>query len=192
MISREFQGRLTVPPTRRTAQGDPVAVDYSVTKGHPVCSQSGQELLPGETCYSALLENDEGFERRDFSPAAWEGQDPSTFFSYWRPRVATPEEKKKLVVDVEAFYTFFAQLAGEADPRRVLFRYFVALILVRRRVLRLDAIEKGADGDELLLFDRRTQEEVRVGCPPADRSALDEVQQQLEQIFDCQVGLDDL
>ena len=169
-----------------------MAVDWSIGRGTSVCRQSGQVLEPGTRIYSGLLETPEGFERADYALETWEAVEKDGLFSYWKTVVPDPDAPRRLVVDVEAFYTFFCHLADVEEPRKLLFRHFIALILVRRRALRLDDLERGPEGDVLVLYDRRRQETVTVHCPPASREDLEEVQQQLEQIFDCQIGLDDL
>lgn len=167
-----------------------MAVDWEIGKGSRTCSVTGRELAVGETYYSALLEGNETFTRVDFSPEAWEACDTSKFFSCWRTKVHPPEEekKKRLVIDVEAFYTFFTSLESADEPHRKLFRYLVALLLVRKRQLRLDGTEKAPDGEYLVLFDRRADAEVRVFSPTVTDEQIQEAQNAINQIFECQVG----
>lgn len=166
-------------------------VDWKVQKGGRACSVNGRELTEGEAYFSALQDEGKTFARYDFSPEAWSEADKSYFFSFWRSRVPMAgEKKKKLVIDIEAFYMFFSQLAAEEETHKQVFRYLVALILTRKRVLRLLEVEKAPEGDTLLLFDNRAKQEIRVFCPEASREELHEAQEQLNQIFECQMGLD--
>ena len=167
-------------------------VDWQVAKPTRQCAASGRDLEEGEIYYSALKEEGEEFMRLDYSADAWPEMDKTPFFSFWRSRVPPENVKKRLVIDVEAFYTFFCNLDDPAEPHRILFRYLVALILTRKRVLRLDEIEKGPDGEALLLYDRRAEKQVAVACPEADVEQLTDAQEQLNQIFECQFDPDDM
>lgn len=167
-----------------------MAVDWDVTKTTHACSVSGRPLEEGETYFSALQDEGKQFVRYDFSPEAWAECDKAAFFSYWRTTVRPAAEKRRLVIDVEAFYIFFSQLVGSDEDHRQLFLYLVALILVRKRVLRLEAIEKTPEGEFLALYDRRAENDVRVRVPDATDDELREAQASLDQIFDCQTGVE--
>ena len=169
-----------------------MTADWTISKSSHACSVTGKTFEVGDDYYSALQENDDSFARFDFSPEAWENTDKSRFFSFWRAKVTPENEKKKLVIDVEAFYTFFASLEEAESENKRLFRYLVALILTRKRVLRLDEIEKTPEGDYLILFDRRADKEHRVFSPEATEEQLIEVQENLNQIFECRISQDDM
>lgn len=165
-----------------------MTVDWQVGKNSRVCSASGREIDVGEEHYSALIESPEGFIRQDFSVDAWGDVDKSGFFSFWKTRAHEKDEKKKrLVIDTEAFYTFFCSLMETEEEDKILFRYLVSLILTRKRILRLDDIQKTPDGDVLVLYDRRTETTVRVDCPEVTQDELAEAQETLNQIFECQI-----
>ncbi len=162
---------------------------WEVSKHRRVCSASRRPLAVGEEHYSALREGGETFVREDYALEAWEDVDKSAFFSYWRTRVPDEEEKRKrLIIDIEAFYAFFLSLHEAQEAHRQIFRYLAALILVRKRVLRLDDIEKHEEGETLRLFDHRAKAPVTVFAPPATVEELAEAQEALNQIFDCQTG----
>lgn len=171
-----------------------VSVDWQVGKSTRQCAVTGRSLEIGEEYYSALREEGELFLRSDFSLEGWEQADKAPFFSYWRSTVQpeTDDKKRRLVIDVEAFYTFFRNLEGAEEPRKQLFRYLLSLILIRKRFLALRGIEKSDDGDCLVLWDRREEKEHRVPSGNATPEALQEAQDSLNQIFECQIGAEDL
>ncbi|MBN2712711.1 MAG: hypothetical protein JXR97_09835 [Planctomycetes bacterium] len=169
-----------------------MSADWQVSKSTCVCSATQKQIEVGETYYSALIEENEGFSRKDYSVEAWNDIDKSDFFSFWKTKVKAEDEKKKLVIDVEAFYTFFANLMEKQNESKILFSYLVTLILVRKRILRLDEIEKGPDGDALMVYDRRADKTFRVDCPEVSDEQLEEAQKSLNEIFECTIGSDDL
>lgn len=163
--------------------------NWEVGRSQRMCAVTGKVFEDGDEYFSALREQGESFSRQDFSPAAWQEQDKSLYFSFWRTRLQKGERKKnKLVIDVEAFYTFFRSLEGEEATGRQIFRYLVALMLVRKRVLRLEEVEKHPEGETLILFDTRTKEECRVPAPAATEEQLATAQEELNQIFECGGG----
>ncbi len=166
-----------------------MVVDWQVAKSRHVCEVTGRELAVGEEYFSALKEDGDGFSRLDCSIDAWDRIDQDELFSFWRTRVQarTEENPRRLRIDVEAFYTFFRNLVDSEEERHQVFLYLVALILTRKRALRLDEIEKTPDGDYLMLYDRRADARVRVFCPEVSDNELQAAQEQLNQIFECQV-----
>ena len=119
-----------------------------------MCAATGEPLEPGAVCVTALCEHehDEGFDRKDFSEAAWEaGARPERLFSYWRSTVPEPSEKKRVFVDDEVLMQIFERLAHDDRPQRIAFRFVLALVLLRKRKLRM--VGRSIDGErEVWLF----------------------------------------
>lgn len=164
-----------------------MAEEWRISRGSKACAATGEAIEAGEPFYSALVEDGDGFRRRDFSAAAWPGVDKTSFFSYWKTKGWNPKDGDKApVVDYQRLLSFFDDLAGAEEPHRRLFRYVVALMLSRRRILRLDAVEKKPDGDFLLLHDRRGPATVEVFAPEATTEHLRDVQDRLNKLFDLE------
>ena len=117
---------------------------------------------------------DERLQRRDYTPAAWESGPGSCVLSpesargeaggkidglrvlgFWRGVMPEPGESKRRFIDDRALTDLFEQLGeggeggGEPDhlsPKRAAFRYVLALILVRKRLLRLEPGGGGGPG----------------------------------------------
>lgn len=164
--------------------------DWHVQRATRRCAATERPLEPGETYYSALVEEGDSFKRLDFSLAAWPEQDTSGFFSFWRTRL--PEETeapRRRFVDTAVIHAFFTRLEEEESPAKQTFRYLLALILIRKRFLRLDGIERDAAGEYLAVHDRRRDRALQVRNPEPSAEALATAQQELGCIFD--MDLDD-
>ncbi|MHC5113499.1 MAG: hypothetical protein ACYTGP_03615 [Planctomycetota bacterium] len=112
---------------------------YQVSRSTGVCAATGEPLEPGGECVATLCEQSEGegFDRQDFSVEAWEaGERPERLFSFWRTTVPVPGEKRKLLVDDSVLMDLFERLADDERPQRKAFRFVLALILMRKRLLR--------------------------------------------------------
>jgi len=96
-------------------------------------------------------EEDEGFDRLDFSLEAWEsGHRPPRLFSFWKTKVAVGETRQKVFVDDEVLIDLFQRLADDQRPQRRAFRFVLTLILMRKRLLRFI----GSERDETSGLDR--------------------------------------
>jgi hypothetical protein len=125
-------------------------MDYQFQPNSRRCAVSGRELQVGERFYSALVEEERRFVRKDFSVEAWKGP-PTGAFSFWTGRVHVSTDKVRPRFDDDLLEDCFHRLHGDIEPGRINFRYVVALLLLRRRRLRYDA-SRIVDGVETITF----------------------------------------
>jgi hypothetical protein len=112
--------------------------DWEINRPLGQCCGSGRKIESGEEYYGALVETEQGLQRRDFSHEYWEREKPPVY-CFWRTKLAAPNEKKQLFVSDDMLMAFFERLANEADPEKVNFRFVLALVLMRKRRLKYDA-----------------------------------------------------
>jgi hypothetical protein len=113
---------------------------------------------PPEAHVEAVAEGEKGkkaaeaaapspFVRVDFCVKCWgEGKRPEapmTMFSFWKTTVPTPQHKKKLLVDDSVLVDVFQRMEGKNEPQEVRFRFVLALILMRKRLLKYEGMEEG-------------------------------------------------
>lgn len=169
-----------------------VGVDWEIAKSRRTCSITGRTLDIGEVYYSAIREEKDSFLREDFSLEAWETIDPSRFYSYWRAKVRDESRKKPPTVDLEAIYAFFASLEKGEERSKKIFRYLLALFLIRKRLLRLDRTEETSEGDLLHVTDLRSHRSLTIVAPKATSEELEEAQGMFLRIFECPLATPDL
>ncbi|MHC4991300.1 MAG: hypothetical protein ACYTGC_09995 [Planctomycetota bacterium] len=112
---------------------------YQVARPTGHCAATEEPLEPGQECIATLCEreDDEGFDRLDFSIDAWEaGHRPPRLFSHWRTVLPEASARRKLLVDDEVLLELFERLSEDERPQRVAFRFVLGLILLRKRKLR--------------------------------------------------------
>lgn len=122
--------------------------DWEIKKPLGQCYGTQEPFEPGQDYYAALVETDQGLERRDFSIPYWQQHTPAVY-CFWKTRMASPEQKKKLFVDDEMLMAFFDRLAEETDPEKINFRFVLTLILMRKRKLKYEGSQTDAAGREL-------------------------------------------
>lgn len=113
--------------------------DYQVARPTGRCSATDRPLVPGAAYIATLCErpDDDGLDRKDFSMEAWEaGTRPEGLFSYWKAIVPAHDEKPRLLVDDTVLMDLFERMASDQRPQRVAFRFVLALILMRKKLLR--------------------------------------------------------
>lgn len=164
---------------------------YPVHRSTGVCAATGRALVPGEACIAVLVDRDgaKGLQRIDFATEAWDsGARPEVgarVFGFWRARVGTEAEPRAAMMSDAELLDLFEELAGAAEHKQVVFRYVLALLLVRRRSLRLMGsrpgvvlvLPKGAEGPPLEVTD-----------PGMDEAAAGEAIEQLTQVVAPEAG----
>jgi len=166
-----------------------MAKEYNIAKTTGQCCSCEQQLLPGSEIVTTIWESDEeDFQRKDFCAACWDAQRPEDGrgpFGVWRGRVPDAKEKKKLFVDDELLINFFERLDGTDDAGRVNFRFVLALILMRKKLLVYDRSDKGDDGVERwTMHFKGSDQKHNVVDPRMDEEKIAEVSERLGEILE--------
>ncbi|MDX1946823.1 MAG: hypothetical protein SFU86_15585 [Pirellulaceae bacterium] len=159
-------------------------LDFEIQRCSRKCRVTGRELAQGEICYSALVAEGAEVVRRDFSAEAWTGP-PEGSVGWWKTIVADPNAGRLQWAPNDVMQNYFDRL--EADPTAADIRYVLALLMVRRRIARVERTEEDAAGQKtLVVFCPRTEREYRVPecLPSAERAAA--IQQQLADLLQMQ------
>ena len=156
--------------------------DWEITRPLGECAGSGKKIENGQEYYGALVETEQGLERRDFSVEFWEQARPSVF-CFWKSRLAAADQKKKLFVDDEMLMAFFERLASETDPDKVNFRFVLALVLMRKRRLKYDSTGTEADREIWCLRVTGDKQIVEVINPHLDEEQIEQLSSQIGQIL---------
>src|SRR3954452_8536939 len=120
-------------------------LDFEVQRCTRCCAATERALEPGDECYSVLEIAGADVVRKDYSPEAWKGA-PDAAFGWWKSRVPEPTAKKIKLAPNDVLLELFDQLADKSKQQDL--RYVLALLLVRRRVLRVDVTnESRHEGD---------------------------------------------
>ncbi|MHC4871743.1 MAG: hypothetical protein ACYTFY_07850 [Planctomycetota bacterium] len=159
--------------------------DWQVEKGKKMCSPCEHIFEENEKYFSALVEREEHFARDDYCLGCWDGAEKEEFFSFWKTRMPDDnEEPKRRFVDTQVIYMFFTKLEDAESTEKLLFRYLLCLILIRKRFLRLDDFLKEDDGEYLMIWDRKAEKILKIYNPEVTEEHLIEAQKELSCIFD--------
>jgi hypothetical protein len=157
-------------------------MEYEVQRSTKHCATTGREFAPGEEFFSALIAEGADLRRLDFSREAWQGPPPGTI-GWWKSQVPGRPNARQRRAPNEILLQVFDELAEQPDRHDM--RYVLALLLVRRRVMRLEEEQHDARGREILVLycpRRETNYEVPVVMPEPARA--DEIQQELAKLLE--------
>lgn len=118
------------------------------------CVRCGADLRPGERLFSAIYVEGDDLLRRDFCPACWPEACGGNEFSFWAsvvPEPANEETRKKkrieALLNTEMLLDILREMADAPDPRKRRFRFVLALMIMRRKKLKLVEITQKKLGE---------------------------------------------
>ena len=136
----------------------------------------------GPHYFSALIQAPEGLVRTDFCADCFRDRRPADVYYFWKTAVSTggPVVKKQAPVDIDFVLDFFKRLEGEMAPQRVAFRYILALMLTRKKLLLADGKTRDAQGTEMQLYrEKRGGQQHRVYAPELNPDEIIAVTEEL-------------
>lgn len=156
--------------------------DYQIQPNTRRCSVTGRDLQPGETFFTALLEEGDHFLRKDFSGEAWRGP-PQGTFSFWTGKVPQAQDSFKPRFDDDLLEECFHRLDGQTEPGRVNFRYVVGLLLMRRKRLKFERVIKEGNDERICVICTRTGEKFQVTNPRLTDEEMAQVQEEVFKVL---------
>jgi len=156
-------------------------LDFEIQRCSRRCSVTGRELKDGEAYYSALVAKGGDVVRLDFAADSWTGP-PEDAIGWWKAIVVDPSIGRMHWAPNDVMLSYFERLAE--DPAAEDARYVLALLLVRRRIARVERTETDATGRQMLvLYCPRNETEYQVSevLPTPERAAA--IQAQLADLL---------
>ena len=98
---------------------------------------------------SALIAAGAELKRCDYSVQAWQGPPPGTV-GWWKSQMPDQRARAPIGRPNDVLLNFFDELAAQPDKQDM--RYVLALLLVRRRVLRMEEEQRDEAGHERLML----------------------------------------
>jgi hypothetical protein len=160
---------------------------WKIEKGPGRCVKSNVEIREGDPYYAVLFEDGESFRREDYAIDAWQGQ-PEGAYCFFKTKMPIKEKKKKLLIDDDMLVEFFKRLGSETQPTKLQFRFVLALILMRKRILKYDETECDGDREYWLMRLRKEEKPRRVLNPKLTDDEIEGVSTQLGAILHGDMG----
>jgi hypothetical protein len=165
-------------------------LDFEVQRSTRRCAATNRPLEPGEFAYSVLEVHGAEVIRKDFCSEAWT-QPPTSTIGWWKSRIPQPTAKRIKLAPNDVLLQLFDQLADRHEQWDI--RYVLALLLIRRRVLRLDAPADGIGAvrpaatddspESMVVYCPKREATYRVPVAMPDPARIDEIQMQLSDLL---------
>jgi hypothetical protein len=149
------------------------------------CASTGRELPSGAAYVACLVEGDAGaLERVDVSQEAWDaGYRPQRrTFGNWRATYRPDAPARQALMSDDELLDLFEGLGEPTEAKQRSFRFVLALLLVRRRVMKV----VGSRDRSLVLLPKRASEnqaEFVVPDPGMDDRAIADAIEQLSDVL---------
>ncbi len=159
--------------------------EWKLQRRTSACRACDRPFEEGARHASVLAVVGEELAREDLCEACWDARAPAADreLFWWFPRHAA-ERKKTVSLDLEMLERLF--LALEPRPERAVreLRYLICLLLLRKRRLKVERIERGGEGESFLVKRPRREERHRVYAFDFDAARMAELRIRLQAVFD--------
>lgn len=156
-------------------------VEFDIQRCTRKCAKTDREFQPEEEFYSALIAEGSTVVRHDYSKEAWEAP-PENALGWWKSRMPEANAKKVNWAPNDVMLHYFEQLAD--DPASADVRYVLSLLMIRRRVVRLEETRHEAEGGEhMVLYCPKNETEYVVPVSEPTGERVQQIQESLTQLL---------
>ena len=156
---------------------------WKFTKRQPACRHCARAFENGEPHVSALAMRTDELAREDVCLACWKTQPPRGDLFWWRTR-HDAERKRGIALNLEALEALFVRLEGSSEGQLAELRYVLCLVLMRKRRLKIERVERDAEGESLVVTRPRRPEVFRVTVFDFSPEKIDELRTRLQEVFE--------
>jgi hypothetical protein len=158
--------------------------DWNIRLRAEACDATAKPFTEGETFYTALYREGEGFLRKDLCEEAWAAlaADPEAPapFSSWRSKFEPPAPPPPEPLPRDDAEGMLRRLLESNDPAHTNTRYLLAVMLERKRILR----PQPSDDKGILVYERAgTGETFLIADPNLSLSDLARVQEEVSALL---------
>lgn len=157
--------------------------DWRIHRREARCTACERPFQEGETFFSLLDFEGDRLRREDRCPACFEAPSARPELLFWRTRHVA-DQRARFAVDFEAIEELFLSLEGRREERLQELRYLLALLLLRKRRLKLVGVRRHASAETLCLRRPRRQEEFEVQVFELDSERAQVLKAELARVFE--------
>ena len=140
-------------------------------------------FTPGEEFLSALVSVDGEIVRQDFSKPAW-NQLPAEAIGSWKSQMPGPKSNQLNWAPNDVILHYFLELAKNENSENGDTLYVLALLMIRRRIVQLEEIDRKLNQPEqLALFCPKTETEYQVPVLEPTPARVVEIQDELAKLL---------
>lgn len=164
-----------------------MATDWQMPRRSDACLTCAKPFAAGDEIWVLLNESATGYERRDLCPACNQPTEPPPL-AMWRTRRPVPTAKPAAGFDRDAIFGFFQRMGASDEPAKIQFRFVLALLLWRKRVLKFASTEMEPTGEVWRFVTLRGDQTFDVLKPELDEDQIERLSAQLEELISGSVS----
>lgn len=157
--------------------------DWKLSSRTSDCSSCGRTFAEGERHVSTLSIAGEDLARRDACEPCFRPEPGREDLFFWFTRTRQGH-KRALAFDLPTLEQLFLRLEGREERRIRELRYVLCLILMRKRRLKLQRVERGEEGEAMIVRRPRRDEGWRVFVFDFGVERLESLRQELLDVFE--------
>ena len=156
-------------------------LDFEIQRCSRRCAATDRELSPGEVFYSVLITEGADVVRYNYSQEAWQGP-PEGAIGWWKSTLPEPSSKRVHWAPNDVLLDYFQQLQTQDQQADTC--YILTLLLIRRRIFRLEESEVDQAGrEQLVVYCPRNEVEYRVPVDSPSPSRIEQIQEELARLL---------
>ncbi len=160
--------------------------DWDIKSRAHVCARTGREFAEGESFYTLLFRDGDGFRREDVSEEAWNERNENLQpFSFWRSKYDPPAPPPPEPMAKDDAEGLLRRLIAEQNPAHANARYILALMLERKKLLR----PVDSQDEDMLVYEHvQTGETFVMANPHLSLDRIPEVQLEVSELLSGPMG----
>ncbi len=158
------------------------------SRGH-ACQSCNRAFADGETYFTILFDEKKDFLRTDVCQKCWteqdnESRDRKGFISCWHGQYEAPPPAPVEAIQKENAETLLRKLIEINDPKHAAASYILAVMLERKRILKVKE-QIRTEGRRIFIYEQpRTGDVFTIPDPDLQLNQLDEVQRDVAQLLE--------
>jgi hypothetical protein len=163
-------------------------MDYHIKRCSRHCAESGRELAEGETFYTVLMASGATVERLDYASECWQGP-PDDALGWWQSTMPTQKSKRAKMAPNDVLLHVFEEL-WQSDDSDADLVYVLALLLVRRRIVRIEepgagepTTDQSHQHETFSVYCPRNETSYELATSPPDESRIEALQDELARLL---------
>lgn len=167
-----------------------MSTKWTMGRRQGACTATGRAFEDGER-HVSLVEVVEGELRRsDLSLDAWRAREEAGAEApiFWWMTHHRVNASRTVQLDLESLEQLFVQLEGRPEVAVRELRYLLCLLLMRKRRVSIDKVERGPEGERMVVKRPRRDERYEVFVYDFEPERMEALRAELQAIFDGAEG----
>ncbi len=161
-----------------------MTTDWTIQTRSHQCAATGRPFTEGESFYTLLFHEKEGFRREDLCEDAFKARNDSREpFSYWRAKYVPPPPPETEAVNKQTAEDLLRKYMDETDTGHTSARFILAVMLERKRILKEVEVKRDAGSITRIYEHAKTGEVFIVPDPQLKLAQVAEVQAQVSHLL---------